>query len=363
MALLVGRGKYLLQEEIGQGIYGVTYKAINQTNNEVVVIKTFKPELSQEAETSRLRRKFLNEAQRLLECSHPNIIPYREFFSEDGVPYIVMDYVAGETLDKVVLPDNPLPENTAIKYIRQVGEALKVVHSKGLLHRDIKPQNLILSEDNQQVILIDFGIAKEFDQKIIQSHTTVVQDSYAPIERYFSKTKPTPATDVYGLAATLYTLVTAQVPIAATVRESFSLPSPKNMQPKLSDRVSKVIMLGMALEPEERPDSVEEWLALLPQSNKNSRLFTAFLPKSRQQKSSVTYNSSSLDTSKPVNLDRSESVKVVETKSVKESGNDNQLFKWLTIGLLIILGIDYVWLKFQVRVKDTPAQPNITRPN
>ena len=361
MALLVGRGKYLLQEEIGQGIYGITYKAINQTNNEVVVIKTFKPELSQETETSKLRKKFLNEAQRLLECSHPNIIPYREFFSEDGVPYIVMDYVAGKTLDKVVLPDNPLPEATAIKYIRQIGEALKVVHSKGLLHRDIKPQNLILSEDNQQVILIDFGIAKEFNQKISQSNTTVVQDNYAPIERYFSKAKPTPATDVYGLAATLYTLVTAQVPIAAIVRENFSLPSPQNMQPKLSNQISEVIMLGMALEPEARPDSVEEWLALLPQSNKNSNLFTAFRSKSRQQKSSVTYNSSLLEKNKPVNSDQSESVKVVETTSVKQSGNNNQLFKWLTIGLLILLGIDYVWLKFQVRFQDSPTRPNTTQ--
>ena len=194
MALLVGRGKYLLQEEIGQGIYGITYKAINQTNNEVVVLKTFKSELPQQAQTSKIRKKFLNEAQILLECSHPNIISYREFFSENGVPYIVMDYVAGKTLDKVVLPDNPLPEDTAIKYIRQVGEALKVLHSKGLLHRDIKPQNLILSQDNQQVILIDFGIAKEFDKRIVQNHTTVIQDSYAPIGNgYFSKAEPTPS--------------------------------------------------------------------------------------------------------------------------------------------------------------------------
>ena len=178
-------GNIFFQEEIGQGIFGITYKAVNQTNNQTVVIKTFKSELSQQTDTSEIRKKFLNEAQRLLECAHPNIIPYREFFSEDGVPYIVMDYVAGKTLDKIVLPDDPLPEATAIKYIRQVGEALKVVHRKGLLHRDIKPRNLILSQDNEQVILIDFGIAKEFKQRIIQANTTVVPDGYAPIERLF----------------------------------------------------------------------------------------------------------------------------------------------------------------------------------
>lgn len=360
MTSSVGRGKYLLQEEIGQGIFGITYKAVNQSNDQTVVIKTFKPELPQQTDTSEIRKKFLNEAQLLLEFSHPNIIPYREFFSEDGVPYIVMDYVAGKTLDKIVLPNNPLPEATAIKYIRQVGEALKVVHSKGLLHRDIKPRNLILSQDNEQVILIDFGIAKGFNQKIVQANTTVVPDGYAPIERYFSTTKPTPATDVYGLAATLYTLVTAQVPIAATLRDNFSLPSPRNMQPKLSNRVSEVIMLGMALEPEERPDSVEEWLTLLPQGSRHSKLFTAFRPKSRKQKSSVSQHSSSSDGTQSFNLDQSKSAKVVEKTSVKQPGNNNQFFKWVTIGLLILLGMDYIWLKVHFRLRYTPTQPNIT---
>ncbi len=350
MTLLVGRGKYLLQEEIGQGIYGITYKAINQTNNEAVVIKTFKPELDEEAEISRLRKKFLNEAQRLLECSHPNIIPYREFFSEDGVPYIVMDYIAGTTLDKIVLSDRPLPEATAIEYIRQVGEALKVVHSKGILHRDIKPQNLILREDNQQVVLIDFGIAREYSKGLVQTHTNVVSDGYSPIELYLPQAKRTAVTDVYGLAATLYTLVTAQVPIAATLRENFALPSPQNMQPKLSNQVSEVIMLGMALEPEARPQSVQEWLDLLPQGRKNSRLFTAF--RSRASKTQSTGSSDYYLSEQNTLVQAKENTSVKE----KETSNNNQIFKWLTIGLLIFLGLDYVYLKFKDRLPNSPTQ-------
>lgn len=350
MTLLVGRGKYLLQEEIGQSNYGITYKAINQTNNETVVIKTFKPELAQQAEISKLRKKFLNEAQRLLECSHPNIIPYREFFSEDGVPYIVMDYIEGTTLDKIVLPDNPLPEDTAIKYIRQVGEALKVIHSKRILHRNIKPENLILSQDNQKIILIDFGIARECSRGLVQTRTLVASDGYAPIEQYLPQAKRTAVTDVYGLAATMYTLVTAQVPIAATLRDNFSLPSPQNMQPELSNQLSEVIMLGMALEPEERPKNVEEWLALFPQAPRSSRLFTAFSSKSKKTQSTTSSNS--------YLSKHNTSVQVAENTSVKESGNNNQLFKWLTIGLLIFLGLDYAWLKYRDRLPDSPTQPN-----
>ena len=89
MALLVGRGKYLLQEEIGRGFSGITYKAINQTTDQIVVIKTFQSNSSEVNEASDIRKKFLHEAHRLLECSHPNIIPYREFFSDNGMPYLV----------------------------------------------------------------------------------------------------------------------------------------------------------------------------------------------------------------------------------------------------------------------------------
>lgn len=348
MTLLIGRGKYLLQEEIGQGIYGITYKAINQNNNESVVIKTFKPELAKQAETSKIRKKFLNEAQRLLECSHPNIIPYREFFSEDGVPYIVMDYMAGKTLDKIVLPDNPLAEATAIKYICQVGEALKVIHSKGLIHRNIKPQNLILHQDNQQVILIDFGIAKEFEQGGVQTQTSVAADGYAPIEQYLPQATLTPATDVYSLAATMYTLVTAQVPISATLRDNFALPNPQNMQPKLSNQLSEVIMLGMELELENRPDSVEEWLNLLPQGKRTSRLFTAFRSKSNKRQSHASYYAPSSA--------QNTYIQAVENTPVKKSEQNNQLLKWLTIGLLTLVSLDYAWLKFKDRFPDSPTQ-------
>ena len=350
MALLVGRGKYLLQEEIGHGISGITYKAINQTNNQVVVIKTLKSDSMQPDKASDIRKKFLNEAHRLLECSHPNIIPYREFFSEDGVPYIVMDYIPGKTLDKVVLPNNPLPEATAITYIRQVGEALKVVHQNGLLHRDIKPQNLILREDNQQVILIDFGIARQVSWGSIQTHTNLASDGYAPIEQYLPKAKRTPATDIYALAATLYTLVTAQIPISATLRDRLTLHSPQKIRPELSNETSEAIMKGMALEMEERPTKVDDWLNLLPQVSQTTKLSL----KSTNQNLAVDRPS--------LLLDFKESEVAESTPSVQESRDPNPLWKILIIGLLVFAGLDYVWLKFQAHFKDSPTPTNRNNP-
>jgi serine/threonine protein kinase len=272
MKTLVGKslqkGKYIIDQELGEGGFGITYKAINQSLDRVVVIKTLKLSSSQSENLTELRDKFLEEARSLVKCSHPNIVRFQEFFIENGLPYIVMDYIPGKTLDEIVIPNNPLPEETAINYIRQLGEALKVVHQNGLLHRDVKPQNIILHEDTQEVVLIDFGIAREFFPGAVQTHTSLTSAGYAPIEQYLRQSKRTPATDVYGLAATLYTLLTAEVPVLATLRDHLPFPSPREIRPELSEMVSNAVMQGMALQPEERPSSIDEWLYLFP-GNKN----------------------------------------------------------------------------------------------
>ncbi len=255
--------KYIIEQELGRGGFGITYKATNAALSQTVVVKTLNESLRQDPNFANFQRQFQEEAQRLARFAHRHIVRVSDFFIEDGLPYIVMDYIPGQTLDTIVLPDRPLPEAIALDYIRQVGEAVKVVHQNGLLHRDIKPQNLILRQDTQQVVLIDFGIAREFTSGLTQTHTHLVSEGYAPIEQYLPKAKRTPATDVYGLAATLYTLLTAQVPIAATLRDRLPLAAPHEVCPELSAMVSQAVMRGMAVEPHHRPASIDEWLALL----------------------------------------------------------------------------------------------------
>ncbi|MEG4092856.1 serine/threonine-protein kinase, partial [Microcoleus sp. Pol12B4] len=226
-------------------------------------IKTLNESLRQQPNFAEFDRKFQDEARRLASCVHPNIVRVSDFFVEDGQPYMVMDYIAGQNLGDVVGSNNPLPENLAILYITQIGAALKVVHQKGLLHRDVKPQNILLRQGTQEVVLIDFGIAREFTAGATQSHTNMVSDGYAPPEQYFAQGKYTPATDVYGLAATLYTLLTAQVPVAAILRTSQPMPSPRDLRPQLSEAVSSAVMRGMTVEAQNRPATVDEWLSLL----------------------------------------------------------------------------------------------------
>ena len=268
MNLLVGKtlqgGKYTLEQELGRGGFGVTYKATHHYLDQVVVIKTLNESLQLHPEFARFQHRFQDEAKALALCVHPNIVRVSDFFVEAEWPYMVMDYVAGLTLQALVFPGRPLDEATAIYYIRQVGEALKVVHQKGLLHRDIKPANIILRQGTQEVVLIDFGIARGFNTDSTQTHTNLVSDGYAPLEQYLVKEKRTPASDVYGLAATLYALLTAQVPTPAVIRDRQPMPAPRELQPQMSAAVNQAIMRGMALEARFRPANVEEWLSLLP---------------------------------------------------------------------------------------------------
>lgn len=258
------RGKYTLEQEIGRGGFGITYRATHHYLGQVVVIKTLNETLRQAPQFTKFYRQFQDEAKRLATCVHPNIVRVSDFFNEDGLPYMVMDYIPGQNLAKVVFPRNPLPEEIAIHYIRQIGAALQVVHHNNLLHRDVKPQNIILRQGTQEVVLIDFGIAREYSADATQTHTNMVSEGYAPIEQYLAHARRTPATDVYALAATLYALLTAKVPVAASLRDRFPMQAPREIKPKLSEVVNYAVMRGMELEASARPATIAQWLDLLP---------------------------------------------------------------------------------------------------
>ena len=257
-------GKYTLISELGRGGFGVTYQATHHYLHQPVVIKTLHDSWQASPDFHRFQRQFQDEARRLALCLHPHIVRVHDFFLEAGIPYLVMDYIAGKTLQRLIQEQGPLPEDLAMHYVRQIGSALQVVHGNGLLHRDIKPQNIILRQGTQDVVLIDFGIAREFSSELSQTHTNIVTDGYAPLEQYLPQAPRTPATDVYGLAATLYMLLTGAVPTAAVLRDRTPMPTPRDLNPQTSPDVNQAVMRGMAVEIAHRPPTVEDWLSLLP---------------------------------------------------------------------------------------------------
>ncbi|NEQ41772.1 MAG: protein kinase [Okeania sp. SIO3I5] len=263
-------GKYTLEQELGRGGFGITIKATHNYLGQPVVIKTLNESLTQHPNFAEFKNKFQDEAKRLALCVHPNIVRVSDFFVEDGQPYMVMDYIPGQTLAEVILSGQPLPEAIAVNYIRQIGNALMVVNQNNLLHRDIKPQNIMLRQDTKEVILIDFGIAREFIAGKTQIHTNLVSDGYAPPEQYLPQGKRTAATDVYGLAATLYTLLTGKLPVPAPRRVQEEMPTPRELQPQVSATVNQAVLKGMTLEIQYRPQTVDEWLEFLSDSLTNN---------------------------------------------------------------------------------------------
>jgi len=273
MNYLVGKtlkkGQYFVEKELGVGGCGITYKALDLIEKKEVAIKTLKTGIDRTLGYEKLKKKFLDEAKRMRDIKHINIVQYQSFFEENKIPFIVMDYIPGMSLERIVLANNRLSENLALKYIQQVGEGLKIVHQHGLLHRDIKPENLIVHEKSKEVVIIDFGIAREFSkQGVTLSHTSFISQGYAPLEQYLPKAKRTPATDVYGLAATLYTLLTGEIPVASILRNRVPLPSPKDLEPKINEQLSEAVMRGMAIDASERPATVEAWLNLIVKKKK-----------------------------------------------------------------------------------------------
>jgi serine/threonine protein kinase len=279
MSSLIGKllqgGKYKLESVLGRGGFGLTFRAHQIYLDQVVVIKTLHESFWSAPNLSDLQRQFQDEARRLALCSHPNVVRVSDFFIEDNLPYMVMDYIPGRSLADIVLPSNPLPVKASIDYVSQIGLALQAVHSKGLLHRDVKPQNIMIHQLTGEAVLIDFGIARELTPNPTQTHTSIVSEGYAPIEQYLPKAQRSAATDIYGLAATLYTLLTAEVPVAAVLRDRVPLVPIQQLRPDVNNAMADAIAQGMNIELKDRPQSVGRWISLLTARQNATRQNTA----------------------------------------------------------------------------------------
>ncbi|MDB9305439.1 serine/threonine-protein kinase [Nodularia spumigena CS-591/12] len=257
-------GKYVIEQELGKGGFGITYRA-KDNNGRLVVIKTLNEQVQRRPDFANFQQDFLNEAIKLAKCSHPHIVRIYEVIHEDVLWCMVMEYIDGEDLASRVENQGVLAEAEALSYIQQIGEALIVVHNNGLLHRDIKPQNIMLRSGKSEAVLIDFGIARDFSPNLTQTHTQLLSDGFAPIEQYDQRAKRGAYTDVYALAATLYFVLTGEVPTMSPIRAiGTQLIAPKQINFSISDRLNQAILQGMALKPENRPQSVQEWLKLIP---------------------------------------------------------------------------------------------------
>ncbi|MBE9115156.1 serine/threonine protein kinase [Lusitaniella coriacea LEGE 07157] len=251
--------QYTIQRVLGRGRFGVTYLARDR-DNIPIAIKTPNPETLSQPEFERLQAVFVTEAVKLAKCQHPHIVTTEEPFQEEGIWCIVMEYIDG--VDLASRAQAILPEAEALQYIQQIGEALIEVHENNLLHRDIRPGNIMVRAGKAEAILIDFGLAMDFDNELSVTRTEEIMKGFAPIELYARSSQRGAYTDIYALGATLYVLLTGKTPAGADERQmsGVKLIPPKEHNPAISRKINRAILWAMELDANQRPQSVQEWL-------------------------------------------------------------------------------------------------------
>ena len=341
-------GKYRIIKVLGQGGFGITYLAEQVMLGRKVAIKEFfyKECCDREEGTShvtlgtqsnretvqRFMSKFLKEARTISQLDHPNIIKIHDIFEENNTAYYVMEYIEGENLSELVKRQGALSEVTAVGYIKKVADALAYIHAQNINHLDVKPGNIMLRQHDQQIVLIDFGLSKQYDDVGSQTSSTPigVSQGYAPIEQYRAGgvAQFSPQTDIYSLGATLYWLVVGKTPPPADeVLEG--LPP---MPPNVSASVKKAIESAMKVNKKDRPQSINEFMMCMQPSglcNEEKAI------RGENSEDTLLYKENSSDTISQLSK---------ATKFQERSTNLRKILIIILIGIIVLSTVIGIWI-------------------
>lgn len=212
----------------------------------------------------RFQNKFIKEAKTIFKLHHPNIIQIHDIFTENSTAYYVMEYIEGDSLGDLVKKNGALNAYDAISYIKSIGNALSYIHSMNINHLDIKPGNIMLRKSDNQVILIDFGVAKQYDTDTLEGTTTTpvgISHGSSPLEQYRSNgvQEFSPQSDVYALAATLFKLLTGVTPSEAIEVQEEGLPIEELQKRGINERTIQSIEAAMQSR-KKRTQTIDEFI-------------------------------------------------------------------------------------------------------
>lgn len=272
---VLGGGRYVVEKVLGIGGFGITYYVRHRDLGFYCAIKelflkgncvraydrkTVVPQGMDRSVYEKLRASFVEEARFLTRLHNPHIVKVFDIFDENNTSYMVMEFVPGKTLQDLIKQKGKIPFDDAINIMGQLSEAVAAIHKENVLHRDIKPDNIILTPQNN-VVLIDFGAAREFVQNQTQRHTVILTPGFAPIEQYNDTGRRGNYTDIYALGGVLYYMLTGIIPMVATERAMEAMASPKELDPAIPKTISDTIMKAMAFRPEDRYQTVDAFKA------------------------------------------------------------------------------------------------------
>jgi serine/threonine protein kinase len=267
---LIGQtlGKYRILEEIGRGGMGVVYKAHDTVLDRLVAIKVLAPHLTWDQE---FVQRFRHEARAAARLKHPYIVTIYDVGQAAGHHFIVMDYLEGQALSTLIRRGGPLPPERAVRILVQVAQALDYAHAQGLVHRDVKPGNVIVSPQDQAT-LTDFGVARSMEgTRLTQSGVMIGTPAYMSPEQV--KGRPVgPAADVYALGVVTYEMLGGRPPFEGDTphvlyAHAHETPPPlPQVNRKVSPAIAAVVQKALAKDPTERYLSAGAFAAALQQA-------------------------------------------------------------------------------------------------
>lgn len=258
-------GDYDLLSKIADGGMGSVYKARNNLTGDIVAIKIVPANMAANAV---LVKRFEQEFKAASTLDHPNIVRALDFGYDNGSPYLVMEYVEGETLGQRIDQQGRLPEKEAIRIIAQIAQGLHKAHSNGMVHRDVKPDNILIKPDGTSKIA-DLGLVKEneTDLNLTRTGRGLGTPQFMAPEQFRNAKNADSRCDIYSLAATLYMAVTGELPFrscspldAWMKKVQNDYPPPRELNPHLSERLDWAIRRAMSADPMQRPTTCREFV-------------------------------------------------------------------------------------------------------
>jgi serine/threonine protein kinase len=258
-------GPYDLLEKIAEGGMGAIYRGRNRETGQVVAIKLMSPKT---AANPGLLQRFEQEFRAASRLDHPNIVRALDYNDTGSTPYLVMEFVEGESLGQRIERDGKLVESDAIKIIAQVAQGLHRAHKQGLIHRDVKPDNILVTPEGVAK-LADLGLVKEAesDLNLTKTGRGLGTPHFMAPEQFRNAKNADIRCDIYSLGATLYQMVTGELPFRSTgpldawmKKIQNDLTPPRRLVPGLSERVEWAILRAMSADPQRRPASCREFI-------------------------------------------------------------------------------------------------------
>jgi eukaryotic-like serine/threonine-protein kinase len=262
-------GRYRLESKLGSGGMSTVYRALDEVLDRPVAIKLLHREISEEADQL---ERFRREARAAARLSHPNLVGVIDAGEDDGRPYIVFEYVEGRTLKRRIQEEGPLPVDEAVAYAIEIGRGLTAAHARKLVHRDVKPQNVLIDPDGRAKVT-DFGIARSLEAKGLTATGRVVGTTdYVSPEQAMGEDVDE-RSDAYSLGVVLYEMLTGDVPFRAETQVGVAMkhvnepmPDVQARRPEVSAAVAAVVDRATTKDPRDRYGTVAEMVRDLEQT-------------------------------------------------------------------------------------------------